>query len=164
MTLDIPLIKTAPWDNPAVIRVPPPAISLGRSCPDVCIELLTLADWWRRRPRPRQQNRSCPADLLDNTGYFRAEDQRISLGQSAVAGSDQGVPRAHTCARTRTRTSCFPGSGTSMLSMMTSGGPGSWTRAAWMTRAMILADLSCQLGKQENKSRLHRRQSGLWTD
>jgi hypothetical protein len=42
MTLDIPLIKTAPWGTPAVIRVPPPAISLGRSCPDVCIELLTL--------------------------------------------------------------------------------------------------------------------------
>jgi hypothetical protein len=42
MTLEVPPVKTAPWDNPAVIRAPPPAISLGRSCPDVCIELLTL--------------------------------------------------------------------------------------------------------------------------
>jgi len=39
MTLDVPL-KTAPWDNPAVIRVIPPIVS--RPFPDVCIELLTL--------------------------------------------------------------------------------------------------------------------------
>src|SRR5579871_1481385 len=37
------------------------------------------------------------ADLLDNTGYFGAKDQRIRVRQSAIAGSDQRVPRAYTC-------------------------------------------------------------------
>jgi hypothetical protein len=79
-------------------------ISLGRSCPDVCIELLTLpqrfaaaADEGRIGGAedlvPGNEIARVRADLLDNTGYFRAEDQRISLGQSAVAGYDQGVPR-----------------------------------------------------------------------
>ena len=37
------------------------------------------------------------ADLFDDTGYFGAEDQRIRLRHAAVAGSNQRVPRAHTC-------------------------------------------------------------------